>query len=63
MSNVSPDQVAEPMRPGADATCAHCRRPFAADEDRLLLMRDGAVAAAYHERCHPHFRRSGCSAC
>ncbi len=63
MANVSSDTTHAPARATAEGTCAHCRRPFAEGEDRLLLMREGAVAAAYHERCHPHFRRSGCSAC
>ena len=43
--------------------CAHCRRPFEAEESALVLMRDGHAVAAYHDRCHPHYRRSGCSAC
>jgi hypothetical protein len=45
------------------AACSYCRRPFEADEPRVVLMRDGVVSAEYHERCHPHYRRSGCSAC
>lgn len=52
---------------GADALraarCSHCGHPFADDEPQIVLMRDGAVAAVYHERCHPHYRRSGCSRC
>jgi hypothetical protein len=43
--------------------CAYCGQPFAADEDRLVQMRDAAVVAAFHDRCHPHYRRSGCGRC
>jgi hypothetical protein len=49
--------------PTAPQLCALCRRPLAGDEATLLLMRDGRPVAAYHERCHPHYRRGGCSAC
>jgi hypothetical protein len=43
--------------------CSYCRRQLDDEQGGLLLMRDGRVVAAYHERCHPHHRRSGCSAC
>ncbi|HET7459080.1 MAG TPA: hypothetical protein VFJ74_15635 [Gemmatimonadaceae bacterium] len=43
--------------------CAGCRRSFEPDESTLVLMRDGRPVASYHERCHPHYRRGGCSAC
>lgn len=49
--------------PALPDRCAHCRRPFDADESSIVLMRDGLAVAVYHERCHPHYRRSGCSAC
>lgn len=48
-----------------DGRCAACRRPLAEDdgEPTFALMRDGAIVAGYHQRCHPHYRRSGCSRC
>ena len=49
--------------PALPVRCKHCRRPFEADESSIVLMRDGLPVAVYHERCHPHYRRSGCSAC
>ena len=43
--------------------CSYCGRPFVAGEDQLLQMRAGRVVAVYHERCHPNYRRSGCTGC
>ena len=62
-SRESPDTRGE--LPGGDVPerCSYCRRPLDDEQGGLLLMRDGHVVAAYHERCHPHHRRSGCSAC
>jgi len=49
--------------PQRQERCSYCRRPLADEQGGLFLMRDGRVIAAYHDRCHPHHRRSGCSAC
>jgi hypothetical protein len=53
----------DPAAAAVPDRCAHCRRPLETEESSLVLMRDGRPVAAYHERCHPHYRRSGCSAC
>ena len=45
------------------ATCSFCNQPIPPDEDSLLLMRNGSVVAAYHERCRPDRRRGGCTGC
>ncbi|MFL5577285.1 MAG: hypothetical protein ACJ79S_15105 [Gemmatimonadaceae bacterium] len=58
---VDPVPAAPP--PAPSDWCAYCGRPFAPDEETLVLMRHGAPVASFHERCHPHHRRSGCSAC
>lgn len=57
-SDESGDRPAPP--PGR---CSYCGRSFGDGEETILLMRDGHPVAAFHERCHPHHRRSGCSAC
>ena len=54
---------AEVQNPDLPERCSHCGRPLDGEEGALLLMRDGRAVAAYHDRCHPHHRRSGCSAC
>jgi hypothetical protein len=43
--------------------CSYCGRPLDDGEEAIVLMRDGRPIAAFHQRCHPHHRRSGCSAC
>lgn len=71
MSSMDPDapkssadgDTAGIAAPALPDRCTHCRRPFEADESSIVLMRDGLAVAVYHERCHPHYRRSGCSAC
>jgi hypothetical protein len=52
-------------RPGAHSpsACSFCGQPFAPDEDHLVQMRDGTAVAAFHDRCNPHYRRSGCGRC
>jgi hypothetical protein len=59
----APDLARAPSGPELPPRCSYCGQPFAAGEDRLLQMRDGGVVAAFHERCHPHYRRSGCGRC
>ena len=58
-----PDVRREPPGEHLPTHCSYCRRALDGDESTIVLMRDGRVAAAFHERCHPHHRRSGCSAC
>lgn len=56
--------AATPAGASRDApTCAFCGRPFAPDDDQLLVMKNGAVVAAYHESCRPDRRRKGCAGC
>lgn len=62
-SRESPDRGDGASDADAVPRCSYCGRALDDGESTLLLMRDGRVAAAFHERCHPHHRRSGCSAC
>ena len=62
-ANGSTDSDRSIAAENAPDRCSYCGRPFADGEGSLVLMRDGRPVAAYHERCHPHHRRSGCSAC